>query len=110
MKKILQTSTLFALTAFAALADNQISVPFGFAANGVKFPAGDYSIRREGLNPTGPIYRLQNKETGMTRFVSAPVQLGPAKKSTPGSHMVFACESGCELKEIWLASSGSAVN
>jgi hypothetical protein len=99
MHKILRASTLFfAFLAGSVFAQAQIDVPFEFKVGEAQMPAGRYTLRPVTPAATGPYY-LRDRATGKTVMMSTPVPL--ADPELRARRLVFDCESGCQLAEVW---------
>lgn len=111
MKSIVNHLFLYAAAALSlgtvAYGQNIVKteVPFAFQIPGVVSPAGNYTVRVDGVSSAKTV-RLVNRDTG--RSVMAMSQSLTRYSNTQiAPRLVFKCgETGCALSEVWTPAGG----
>jgi len=104
MKTTMFVTVLFTMLVSGAAFGQELSatVPFGFTANQVQMPAGNYDLK---TTATGAIVQIRNADSHKSAFIGSTSRDYPTRECKP--RLVFRNADGhWALAEIWTADSG----
>ena len=108
-KTILATAALMVAAGVASAQGFRADVPFAFQAGGQTMTPGSYQVEYVGQQHM--VLKLYNRDAGTSAMV-LPARRQDAPKAwveRGTAAMSFACsDAGCELNEIWTASTGDS--